>query len=207
MAVAAEQKTTEPSMEEILASIRRIISDDQQPAPSASPVVEAPKPASQQPGQPIVVASRPQVAVQQPASMPVIQSAVVSASELEEDVLELTVTAVAPMIEVQSNDEVEKKIVPIPEPVSTKSSTSTFEKSIMPEPLIAGQTDKFVSNAFGTLANTVLSQNPRSLDNIVKDMLHSMLHPMLKSWLDSNLPTIVENLVRAEIERVARGGR
>jgi hypothetical protein len=32
-----------------------------------------------------------------------------------------------------------------------------------------------------------------------------MLRPMLKSWLDDNLPGLVERLVRTEIERVARG--
>jgi cell pole-organizing protein PopZ len=33
-----------------------------------------------------------------------------------------------------------------------------------------------------------------------------MLRPMLKEWLDDHLPDVVERLVRAEIERVARGG-
>jgi cell pole-organizing protein PopZ len=47
----------------------------------------------------------------------------------------------------------------------------------------------------------VLSQNARTLDDLVKDMLR----PMLKSWLDDNLPGLVERLVRAEIERVSRG--
>ena len=28
---------------------------------------------------------------------------------------------------------------------------------------------------------------------------------MLQDWLDNNLPTLVERLVREEIERVARG--
>src|ERR1700720_2563453 len=32
-----------------------------------------------------------------------------------------------------------------------------------------------------------------------------MLGPMLKTWLDDNLPGIVERLFSAEIERVARG--
>lgn len=41
------------------------------------------------------------------------------------------------------------------------------------------------------------------LNEIVRDMLR----PMLKGWLDDNLPVLVERLVRAEIERVARGGR
>jgi uncharacterized protein len=34
-----------------------------------------------------------------------------------------------------------------------------------------------------------------------------MMRPMLKDWLDENLPGLVERIVRAEIERVARGGR
>ena len=37
--------------------------------------------------------------------------------------------------------------------------------------------------------------------------VRELLRPLLKTWLDDNLPTMVERLVRAEIERVARGGR
>jgi cell pole-organizing protein PopZ len=44
-------------------------------------------------------------------------------------------------------------------------------------------------------------QNPRTLEDLVREMLK----PMLKAWLDDNLPNIVERLVRAEIERVSRG--
>ncbi|WP_425453115.1 PopZ family protein [Bosea caraganae] len=69
--------------------------------------------------------------------------------------------------------------------------------------LISDQTSSSVHNAFGALAHTVLSNNARTLEDLVKDMLK----PMLKTWLDDNLPTMVERLVRAEIERVARGGR
>lgn len=46
-------------------------------------------------------------------------------------------------------------------------------------------------------------QNSEALSDTVRDMLR----PMLKQWLDDNLPVLVERLVRAEIERVARGGR
>lgn len=41
----------------------------------------------------------------------------------------------------------------------------------------------------------------------VEDMAKEMLRPMLREWLDDNLPTLVERLVREEIERVARGPR
>ena len=56
-------------------------------------------------------------------------------------------------------------------------------------------------SAFGQLSHTVLAANARTLDDLVKEMLR----PMLRSWLDENLPVIVERLVRAEIERVSHG--
>ena len=38
-----------------------------------------------------------------------------------------------------------------------------------------------------------------------EDLVKEMLRPMLKSWLDDNLPQLVERIVKAEIERVSRG--
>jgi cell pole-organizing protein PopZ len=69
-------------------------------------------------------------------------------------------------------------------------------------PLLSPRTTAAVDTAFHSLAHTVLSQNPRTLEDLVRDMLK----PMLKEWLDANLPDIVERLVRAEIERVSRRG-
>jgi cell pole-organizing protein PopZ len=67
--------------------------------------------------------------------------------------------------------------------------------------LLSAATTQAVDSAFNTLAHTVLVQNARTLEDLVKEMLR----PMLKSWLDDNLPGLVERLVRAEIERVSRG--
>jgi cell pole-organizing protein PopZ len=67
--------------------------------------------------------------------------------------------------------------------------------------LISGATSAAVDSAFNALAQTVLSQNARTLEDLVREMLR----PMLKGWLDDNLPGMVERLVRAEIERVSRG--
>ena len=69
--------------------------------------------------------------------------------------------------------------------------------------LISSATDAAITAAFGSLTNTILSQNARTIEDLVQDMLR----PMLKSWLDDNLPSLVERLVRGEIERVSRGGR
>jgi len=56
-----------------------------------------------------------------------------------------------------------------------------------------------VHSAWDALAQTVLIENVRTLQDLVQEMLR----PMLKSWLDDNLPTLVERLVRSEIERLA----
>jgi cell pole-organizing protein PopZ len=67
--------------------------------------------------------------------------------------------------------------------------------------LLSSATAAAVDHAFNSLAHTVLGQNARTLEDLVKEMLR----PMLKSWLDDNLPSLVERIVRAEIERVSRG--
>jgi len=67
--------------------------------------------------------------------------------------------------------------------------------------LISPSTSAAVDSAFNTLAHTVLVQNARTLEDLVREMLR----PMLKSWLDDNLPSMVERIVRAEIERDTRG--
>ncbi len=67
--------------------------------------------------------------------------------------------------------------------------------------LLSRATSAAVDSAFNTLAQTVLVQNARTLEDLVREMLR----PMLKAWLDENLPGMVERLVRAEIERVSRG--
>jgi cell pole-organizing protein PopZ len=72
-----------------------------------------------------------------------------------------------------------------------------------PKQILSHSTVSAVESAFNSLANTVLSNNARTLEDLVKEMLR----PMLKSWLDDNLPGLVERIVKAEIERVSRGGR
>ncbi len=78
-----------------------------------------------------------------------------------------------------------------------------FESAPAPPPqqILSRSTVSAVESAFNSLANTVLSNNARTLEDLVKEMLR----PMLKSWLDDNLPGLVERIVKAEIERVSRG--
>jgi cell pole-organizing protein PopZ len=185
---------SEPSMEEILASIRRIIADDDttqlaQPEPEASRIVAA--------------------ALNPAAQHPVELSA--AAGDLFEqqsaDVRERSEAMNAP-----TSQPAAPPAAPIPQFRTTDGGcdvgfADVAGKSAVrgrpDEQLLSGETSAAVDAAFNTLAQTVLVSNARTLEDLVRDMLR----PMLKIWLDENLPRLVERLVRAEIERVSRGPR
>jgi cell pole-organizing protein PopZ len=69
--------------------------------------------------------------------------------------------------------------------------------------LVSPATDASVASSFQSLATSMFLRDP----DLIARTAREMLRPMLKAWLDDNLPVMVERLVRAEIERVARGGR
>ena len=69
--------------------------------------------------------------------------------------------------------------------------------------LLSPEAGEHVARSFGALAAAVDVSLSRPVDEIAEEMLR----PMLQEWLDDNLPTLVERLVREEIERVARGPR
>lgn len=71
-----------------------------------------------------------------------------------------------------------------------------------PAPLLSAASAAAVAGSLAALGRAVPGRSP-SLEEVVADMLR----PMLKTWLDENLPGIVERLVQAEIDRLSRGGR
>ena len=89
---------------------------------------------------------------------------------------------------------------------SSLLSLSTDEASVKAEAtarptIVSEHTGRQVAAAFGELSEAFASRSKKSFD----EMAEEMLRPMLQDWLDNNLPTLVERLVREEIERVARG--
>ncbi|MBB4422218.1 hypothetical protein GGD66_000744 [Bradyrhizobium sp. CIR48] len=247
-------KVTEPSMEEILASIRRIIADDEAKPPPAeaakpapAPAAPAPKPqamndippskvaptkpAAEKPAPPPAAkpaAAPPPAAEASPNSQDDIDALLAGLDtattapevrepepEPEPDVLELTdEMAMDPtppppppsFRKVEPRDDLEFTESPPPRPTPAPSYAPVdFDAPPLPpqQPMLAQSTVSAVESAFNSLAHTVLSSNARTLEDLVKEMLR----PMLKSWLDDNLPGLVERIVKAEIERVSRGGR
>jgi cell pole-organizing protein PopZ len=240
-------KVQEPSMEEILASIRRIIADDEAKPPTAdkpaSPAAPKPAaPAAPAPKAPVMnnvppsaipaaKAAAAQAASPAPAPPPAAPPPAPSnsqddidamlagldeaTSEAEirppqpepEEVFELTDEMAVPdapqpsFQKVEPDDDLE-----FTESAATRHREPAFEpppleSSAPPPQILSRSTVSAVESAFNSLAHTVLSNNARTLEDLVKEMLR----PMLKSWLDDNLPGMVERIVKAEIERVSRG--
>ena len=93
-------------------------------------------------------------------------------------------------------------------PVAAKTELETIFAQPSGEPaaqnsIISVDAGQQVARSFQDLAVAVDEAERRSYDDIAADLLR----PMLQEWLDENLPTLVERLVREEIERVARGNR
>jgi uncharacterized protein len=66
--------------------------------------------------------------------------------------------------------------------------------------LLSHESAAAVDTAFHTLVHTVQKHEPT-----IEDLAREVLYPVLKSWLNDNLPSLVEQMVKAEIQRVARG--
>ncbi|MGD9740149.1 MAG: DUF2497 domain-containing protein [Bauldia sp.] len=75
--------------------------------------------------------------------------------------------------------------------------------SVPGETLLSAEADDAIGSAFDQLTDAMTAQPPRSLEDLVQEMMR----PMLKDWLDDNLPKLVERVVREEIQRVTRGRR
>jgi hypothetical protein len=219
-------KAQEPSMEEILASIRRIIADDDTAKPGKPAAAAPARPAAMPPRTP--VPPSPQTAARPAAQQPAMNQHDIDAmmARLDappgtaapdrgsEDILDLTEQMAAPAedeppsfqtIDGQS-DVVFTDAPPEPPPVPPRVAEDmrqppAAEFAPPDRNLMSSQTTAAVDSAFNTLAHTVLVQNARTLEDLVREMLR----PLLKSWLDDNLPGMVERIVKAEIERVSRG--
>ncbi len=149
----------DPSMEDILASIRRILSEDEtgHPAPDAA-----------------------------------------EQGESGEDVFDLDSSMMVPQ---------QSKPV-APDQPAAKSASPSQHSPEAPEPaassLVAPAAAAAAASSVGSLVRTLSSRSPQLYGGgpTLEDMVRDELRPLVKDWLDANLPSMVERLVRSEIERV-----
>jgi uncharacterized protein len=205
----------EPTMEEILASIRKIISEDNpEPAAAAPAPKPAPAPAATQAPAPA------------PAPEPVKQP--------EMEVLELT----QELVEAEPEP---APPPPPPEPVEEKTEEIVFEPITAREPAPAADNDIFsdrtrqaMEDTFDSIPDEAEPQYPRAqrapmaadgssvesvfaravresfepvLEKYLDDnsgLVIERMKPLIREWMDENFPALLENAVRGEVERIVK---
>lgn len=224
-----EQETTqqEPTMEEILASIRRIISEDgeegEQPPKTAEPEVSE--------AMPEIPEDQPVADEETEPSADVLELTQVvnddgSVSELDEPDHEDLAEDLAADFEADSEEELKAEADFEPEMQSEQAPMSNPKPAIGPESaqqpareendlvlvdqdsdeaeetLLSPEAMDAAVAAFGPLSQNLVvtdSDSPQTLEGIVRQMMR----PMLKEWMEENLPTIVEEVVEREVRRAA----
>jgi cell pole-organizing protein PopZ len=192
----------EPTMEEILASIRRIISEDDAPAAdetaTAPAAVEAapepePEPEPEAEAEPEPAVSLSDFAPPEPPAPAPSSDEVLDLTERVETVAR---APAAPPVETLGDLDVysQGRPQPAPEPAWNPPADD--------DGLVSAPAASRAASAFDQLASSlVMPKDGRTLEDVV----HELLRPLLKAWLDENLPGIVQKAVDAEVERIARG--
>jgi uncharacterized protein len=194
MRMAKPNEVTESSMEEILASIRKIISEDESKIAGAKPAPTRAEDGSASNVSRLFASNPDEIAGQ-----PLADSMRDALEELQEEAIRHD-EAFSP----GGHDERQMNAEERAEPVTDdKQSTLPDKMPAAANPgnsLLSPRADAAVASAFSHLASTILSNNSRTVEQLAEEMMR----PMLKDWLDENLPPLVERLVREEIERVSR---
>ena len=201
-------KEEEPSMEEILASIRRIISEDDEEAPKEE--AEAPEAEAEPAAEP---ESTPEPAKEEEvlelteddledASQDDIDNMFDSVDETDDElVLE---------DEPEKEEEPEAEADEEAEPVETSEETEDTGDGIddvdpaeEAEALISKEVSEGIQGQFDALS-ALLTTGYQGSGNTLEDLVRELLRPMLKHWLEENLPEIAERMVAKEMARLAR---
>lgn len=220
----AEPKTEqEPSIEEILESIRQIISDDTEAAPAAA-VDSAPKKAAPPPQQTMTYdAPKPAPAATPAAPAPVAAApapagpvAPAAASTDDDEVIDLV--DVVPSAQTQEIEVDLREIDNTPAPITAEADhtvamggvsrmADTTETNSDPDILSENTADAATAAMARLLASNVAVERdePARVGRVtLEDLAREMMRPLIKSWLDQNLPRVIEKIVAREVEKLSR---
>lgn len=202
----------EPSMEDILASIRRILSEEEEEAAAGQPAAAAPAPAPA----PMAAAAPtsfapPPMAEPEPEPAPMPEPEMAPAME-PEPMPEMAADPFAQ--EMQPTYEPEPEPMPhhhaapppprphMPGPMADvlQLTPEMITTDIMSEPTVRASTDVLAELARAILDRRDVSISRSSKDLTLEGMVREMLKPILREWLDRNLPYLIERLVKKEID-------
>jgi len=94
---------------------------------------------------------------------------------------------------------------PEPPKLETKMPENAPENVEPPHSIISDKTTDAAASSIGALVRSMSTEKSVTVSRTgltIEDMVREEIRPLLKSWLDTHLPSLVERVVRSEIERV-----
>ena len=176
----------DPSMEDILASIRRILSEDE-PAAQAPPVEH-----DAQDGDVLML----DASMMLPDSIPDTMNDQPAHDEPAHDEPAHDVPAHVPAAL--------RGLTPEPVPVAAPPAPPQYDRSLEAA-LVAPAAAAAAASSVSVLVRSLAAERSTQVYSggpTLEDIVRAELRPLLKQWLDENLPPMVERLVRSELERV-----
>jgi hypothetical protein len=187
--MSEENGQQEPSMEEILASIRKIISEDEEQEKSGV-VLENPEARQLDP----VSESKPLLEPEpdlEPGSEAV--SFPEASIELEGSELELIEDGEEELELVDEDEDFE---------LTDEDDEELELRPEWAETIVSNPTSQAGVDSFGQLAGIIAGRMQLGQGRTVEELVQELLKPLLREWLDNNLPELVDELVKKEIERM-----
>ncbi|MFS0770884.1 DUF2497 domain-containing protein [Sphingomonas sp. 1P08PE] len=185
--------SAEPSMEEILSSIKRIIAEEGEgPVRSrrGSRAQPAPAPAPE-PSAYVDDDDAEVLELSDPIPATAADDFPFADAPVEEDVI-------------MPQPQAEPQVASIRPAASAPRQPATPAQA--PDPILSDRTAQASRSSLDNLTRLIAQPEPvaadRTDDGSLEGVVRSMLRPMLREWLDENLPTMVEQMVASEIARI-----
>jgi uncharacterized protein len=198
--MSAENAQREPTMEEILASIRRIISEEDKPADGGDVLNLQP------PAPPPVAEAKQAITPPRPAPPPAPPPAPEPVAAKPPPMEMFDEPEPAPPPRRPPEDEIvimERQPEPAAPPPTARAPEPEWTPPPAQKPLVSDPVASQAAGALGRLMGSMMVSTGNTLDDVVRELLK----PMLKEWLEANLPQIVEAEVAKEIDRIRRMAR
>jgi len=192
----------EPSIEEILSSIRQIISDDEDEELEEE-VIESP---IHEDTDDVLELTEQDLVEEQVTEEP----EPIEEAPIEIDMLDK---------EEEPVEEPEEEMVPEPDPeeddfmddddprniIEQIRAQTAEEANTVPSDILSNAAQAAALGSMSKLKSKMPINSPRSYDGVtLEDIVRETLHPMLREWMDDNLPHMVERIVQKELEKLAR---
>ncbi|MDQ1155704.1 cell pole-organizing protein PopZ [Sphingomonas sp. SORGH_AS 950] len=187
--------SAEPSMEEILSSIKRIIAEEgEAPTRQRRPARPVPSPAVEEDSPEVLELSDP---------MPLRMKVEAAAARAAESTLR---AELAPRPAPEPAAAKPEPVAPAPAPAAPVAAQNGIEADDGEEAIVSPRAAEASRGSLEALSRMMVKPEPSS-DGTLEGLVRDMLRPMLRDWLDANLPEMVEAMVAREIARITREGR